>query len=75
VLIEERVRARLRNVRAKGKKLGRPRKVVDPGRITALRAQGLSLRLIASELGVGLATLHRASVPRSKTREKEFGTR
>jgi hypothetical protein len=25
-------------------------------------------------LGVGLATLHRASVPRSKTRERDFGT-
>jgi hypothetical protein len=29
---------------------------------------------VASELGVGLATLHRASVPRSKTRERDFGT-
>jgi DNA invertase Pin-like site-specific DNA recombinase len=74
-LIVERVRAGLRNARAKGKTLGRPRKTVDAGRITALRAQGLSLRAIASELGVGLATPHRASVPRSKTREREFGTR
>jgi DNA invertase Pin-like site-specific DNA recombinase len=74
-LIVERVRAGLRNARAKGKTLGRPRKTVDTSRITALRAQGLSLRAIASELGVGLATLHRASVPRSKTREREFGTR
>jgi DNA invertase Pin-like site-specific DNA recombinase len=74
-LIVERVRAGLRNARAKGKTLGRPRVVVDTARITALRAQGLSLRAIASELGVGLATLHRASVPRSKTREREFGTR
>ncbi len=74
-LIVERVRAGLRNARAKGKTLGRPRKVVDAGRITALREQGHSLRAIASELGIGLATLHRASVPRSKTREREFGTR
>src|SRR5271154_2399999 len=74
-LIVERVRAGLRNARAKGKTLGRPRKIVDAGRISALRAQGLSLRSIASELGIGLATLHRASVPRSKTREREFGTR
>src|SRR5271154_1306412 len=74
-LIAERVRAGLRNARAKGKTLGRPRKIVDAGRISALRAQGLSLRSIASELGIGLATLHRASVPRSKTREREFGTR
>jgi DNA invertase Pin-like site-specific DNA recombinase len=66
-LIVERVRAGLRNARAKGKILGRPRKVVDAGRIASLRAQGRTLRAIASELGVGLATLHRASVPRSKT--------
>jgi DNA invertase Pin-like site-specific DNA recombinase len=74
-LIVERVRAGLRNARAKGKTLGRPRKPVDAGRISALRAQGFSWRVIASELGVGLATLHRAAVPRSKTREREFGTR
>ncbi|MGC1452568.1 MAG: recombinase family protein [Candidatus Sulfotelmatobacter sp.] len=67
-LIVERVRAGLRNARAKGKTLGRPRKIVDAARIAALRAQGLSLRGIASELGIGLATLHRASVPCSKTR-------
>ncbi|MCU1340934.1 MAG: putative serine recombinase [Candidatus Acidoferrum typicum] len=74
-LIVERVKAGLRNARAKGRVLGRPRTVVDAERITTLRAQGLSLRAIASELGVGLATLHRPSVPRSKTQEREFGTR
>jgi DNA invertase Pin-like site-specific DNA recombinase len=74
-LIRDRVKSGLRNARAKGKTLGRPRKIVDAGRITALRAQGLSLRAMASELGIGLATLHRASVSRSKTREREFGTR
>jgi DNA invertase Pin-like site-specific DNA recombinase len=74
-LIVERVRAGLRNARAKGKTLGRPRKIVDAARIAALRAQGLSLRGIASELGIGLATLHRASLPQSKTRQGEFGTR
>src|SRR6202451_481938 len=59
-LIVERVRAGLRNARAKGKTLGRPRKIVDAARIAALRTQGLSLRGIASELGIGLATVHRA---------------
>ena len=66
-LIVERVRAGLRNARAKGKTLGRPRKVVDAARIDALRTQGLSLRSIAAELGIGLATLHRTSVRASKT--------
>lgn len=41
-LIAERVRAGLRNARSKGKQLGRPRVVVDAGRVATLRAQGLS---------------------------------
>src|ERR1022692_1586445 len=43
-LIVERVRAGLCNARAKGKTLGRPRKIVDAGRLASLRAQGLSWR-------------------------------
>jgi DNA invertase Pin-like site-specific DNA recombinase len=73
-LIVERVKAGLRNARAKGKKLGRPKKTMDVTRIAGLRAQGLAWRTIASQLGVGLATLHRASVPRSKTQKRDFGT-
>src|ERR1700736_2413586 len=56
-LIVERVKAGLRNARAKGKKLGRPKKVMDAAQIMALRARGLPWRAIASQLGVGLATL------------------
>ncbi|MGB0012583.1 MAG: recombinase family protein, partial [Candidatus Sulfotelmatobacter sp.] len=41
-LIQERVRAGLRNAKAKGKKLGRPRAVVNIEEISALREQGLS---------------------------------
>jgi DNA invertase Pin-like site-specific DNA recombinase len=66
-LIGERVKAGLRNARAMGKRLGRPKKAVDPTTVTHLRKQGRSWRAIASQLGVGLATLHRASGPRSKT--------
>jgi len=40
-LIAERVRAGLRNARAKGKRLGRPRVAVDAARIARLRASGL----------------------------------
>src|SRR6204780_432530 len=39
-LITERVRAGLRNAKAKGRRLGRPRKVSDAGTITRLRRQG-----------------------------------
>jgi len=41
-LIRERVRAGIRNARAKGKRLGRPRVVVDASRIADLRADGQS---------------------------------
>ena len=60
-LIAERVRAGLRNARAKGKKLGRPRKAVDRARIIALRAQGRGWKKIASTLGVGVGTVIRAA--------------
>jgi DNA invertase Pin-like site-specific DNA recombinase len=41
-LIQERVRAGLRNARAKGRRLGRPRVIVDAARIASLREQGHS---------------------------------
>src|SRR5947209_8002938 len=41
-LIQERVRAGLRNARTKGRRLGRPRVVVDASQIASLRAQGRS---------------------------------
>src|ERR1700693_479551 len=49
-LIVERVRAGLRNARAKGKTLGRPRIILDAARIGRLRAQGRSIREIGKEL-------------------------
>jgi DNA invertase Pin-like site-specific DNA recombinase len=52
-LIVERVKAGLRNARAKGKKLGRPRVYPDGHRIATLRAEGLSWAKIAERLGVG----------------------
>jgi DNA invertase Pin-like site-specific DNA recombinase len=58
-LIVERVRAGLRNARAKGKKLGRPRRVLDAHRVASLRVQGLGWKKIAAELGVGVGTLYR----------------
>jgi DNA invertase Pin-like site-specific DNA recombinase len=58
-LIVERVRAGLRNARAKGKQLGRPRVALDAARIGRLRAQGLSWAKIATELGVGEGTVRR----------------
>ena len=59
-LIQERVKAGLRNARAKGKRLGRPRIFVSEASIEALRASGASWRAVARELGVGEGTVRRA---------------
>lgn len=59
-LIQERVRAGLRNAQAKGKVLGRPQVLVDRAKIGRLRAQGLSWAKIATQLGVGEGTIYRA---------------
>jgi DNA invertase Pin-like site-specific DNA recombinase len=56
-LIRERVTAGIRNARANGKKLGRPRSTVDRDRILQLKAQGHSLRQIATTLGIGYGTV------------------
>lgn len=58
-LIAERVRAGVRNARAKGIRLGRPKKEVRPEVIRRLLASGMSMRRAAKELGVGAATLMR----------------
>jgi DNA invertase Pin-like site-specific DNA recombinase len=66
-LIVERVQAGVRNARAKGKTLGRPRVYPDQRRITALRAEGLSWAKIAKRLGVGEGTVYRAALASSKS--------
>jgi len=60
-LIVERVRAGLRNARAKGKRLGRPRVAVDASKIGALRSRGLSWAKIGEVLGMGEGTVRRAA--------------
>jgi DNA invertase Pin-like site-specific DNA recombinase len=59
-LIQERVRAGIRNARAKGRRLGRPRLDVDHGRIARLRANGASLRAISEQLCMSVGSVHRA---------------
>lgn len=56
-LIRERVSAGIRNARAKGQKLGRPKAIVDREQILKMRAEGPSLRQIATALGVGYGTV------------------
>jgi DNA invertase Pin-like site-specific DNA recombinase len=60
VRISQRVRAGLDVARAKGRRLGRPKVVVDVAGIANLRAQGRSWRNITEELGIGKGTAQRA---------------
>jgi DNA invertase Pin-like site-specific DNA recombinase len=59
-LIRERVRSGIAAARAQGKRIGRPPRPVDTDRVRELRSLGWSWAQIASELGVGLGTVHRA---------------
>ena len=60
-LIADRVRAGLRNARAKGKRLGRPTKCVDVDKINSLRASGHSWRTIAGMMKLSVGTVHAAA--------------
>ena len=59
-LIQERVKAGLRNAKLKGKTLGRPPLTLDRERIARLRASGASIREISTQLEVSTATIHKA---------------
>src|SRR5436853_673503 len=67
VRISERVRASLGVARVKGKKLTRPKVLVDIARIADLRSQGYSWRAISDALGIGKGTAQRAlaSLPKN----------
>jgi DNA invertase Pin-like site-specific DNA recombinase len=60
-LIVERVRAGLRHARAKGTRLGRPRKSVDTAAIASLRANEHSWRAISRRMGVSVGTVFSAA--------------
>lgn len=63
-LIRERVRAGMKNARAKGTRIGRPPVRVDAKQIAFLRASGASLRDIATRLRLAVGTVHRIAKQR-----------
>src|ERR1041384_5747577 len=65
-LIVERVKAGLRNAKAKGKHLGRPKRIVDTRHVAALRAGGAGWKRIAQMMGVGVGTLYRLNRENSR---------
>jgi DNA invertase Pin-like site-specific DNA recombinase len=59
-LIQERVRAGLRNAVARGVRLGRPRTSVDADQIARMRGSGASWREISEQMHIGVGTACRA---------------
>jgi putative DNA-invertase from lambdoid prophage Rac len=60
-LIVERVRAGLLHARAKGKRLGRPKKSVDAAQVASPRGAGHSWKTIARKMGVSVGTVFAAA--------------
>jgi DNA invertase Pin-like site-specific DNA recombinase len=71
-IIQERVRAGLRNAQARGKRLGRTRVVVDALRIASLRAQRRSWSQVRNELGISKGTAQRAVAGLPKNTQHQF---
>jgi DNA invertase Pin-like site-specific DNA recombinase len=67
-LIKERVAAGLKNAKAKGTRVGRPRVVFDRQRALDMRQQGMSYPAIARALKIGYGTVVREIANLSKTR-------
>ena len=65
-LIRDRVKSGIAAARSRGKRLGRPRVIVDAARIAVLRASGRSWPQIARELGVSVGTVYQAARSLSK---------
>ncbi len=60
-ITRERVKAGVARARAKGRQLGRPRKVFHRDQVEKLRAEGLSFRKIGKQLGISPALALRLS--------------
>ncbi len=58
-MIRERVMAGLRKAKASGKRVGRPRTVLNGFRIDQLRSEGLSWREIARKMDLPKSTVYR----------------
>lgn len=58
-IIAERVKGGLRKARAKGKRLGRPKNIVDTDKVIEYRKQNKSIRQIASELNLSKGAVQR----------------
>ena len=61
-LIKERVKAGIANARARGERIGRPKKDVDLKKLLDLRKQGVSFRGIAKQMGISPGLVYKMFV-------------
>jgi DNA invertase Pin-like site-specific DNA recombinase len=66
-IIRERVKAGLANAKRRGRKVGRPRAIVNVGKVREMAANGLSARAIAKAIGVSDYTVRGILSSREKT--------
>lgn len=59
-IIVERIKGGLRRANAMGKRIGRPGLQLDTEHIVSLKAQGLSIRAIAKQVGASPSYIHKA---------------
>jgi DNA invertase Pin-like site-specific DNA recombinase len=61
-IIRERVKSGIRNARARGRELGRPRVNVDASSVAKLRSEGRSWAQVCRELGISKGSAQRAFI-------------
>jgi len=66
-IIRERVKAGLANAKRRGRKVGRPRAIVNVGKVREMAANGLSARAIAKAIGISDYTVRGILSSREKT--------
>ena len=72
-LIRERVRSGVANARAKGVRLGRPRRIADVSKILALRRAGSRWKEVCRECGVSVSTAKRLALCAERREHAERG--
>ena len=71
-LIVERVKAGIRNARAKGKRIGRPGNKVNPAAVLVLRSSGASIRTIANQLNSSVGSVARVLAENARSTQEVF---
>jgi DNA invertase Pin-like site-specific DNA recombinase len=69
-LIVERVKAGIRNARAKGKRIGRPGSRVNPAAVLMLRSSGASIRAIATQLNSSVGSVARVLAENARSTQE-----